>query len=139
MSASPRMLTLLCKATLSWLCRDLLYLDLALESAACTLLESTMADIKDAASDPEQLTTLLQLQSVSLEHCCMAFASNQELVLCLSDLQACPCTPRVCTILITAGCTSGPMPVSALCFIPAAFSRMCKHDWPIPVGRTGRL
>ena len=115
------LLTLLCEATRSWLCRDLLYLDLALESAARTLLESTMADIKDAASNPQQLTTLLQLLAVSLEHCCMAFASNQELVLCLSDLQACPCRPCIRTMLITAGCTCGLMPVSALCFHPCSF------------------
>ncbi len=68
-------------------CRDLLYLDLALESAVRSMLESSMADIKAATSDAQQLPNLLQLLSVSLEHACMAFASNQELVLCLKDLQ----------------------------------------------------
>ena len=133
------MLALLCEATWAWLCRDLLYLDLALETAARTLLEGTMADIKNAASDPQQLTSLLQLLAVSLEHSCMAFASNQELVLCLGDLQACPCRPCMRTMLITAGCTSGFMPVSALCFIPAASSRMCKHGRLDSAGRAGRL
>lgn len=70
-------------------CRDLLYLDLALESAARSMLESSMADIKAAAAGAEQLLSLLQLLSASLEHACMAFASNQELVLCLKALQVC--------------------------------------------------
>lgn len=70
-------------------CRDLLYLDLALESGARSLLEGSMADIKAAGGDAAQLPSLLQLLSASLEHACMAFASNQELVLCLKDLQVC--------------------------------------------------
>ena len=69
------------------LCRDLLYLDLALESAARGLLESSMAELRAASADAEQLPSLLQLLSASLEHACMAFATNQELVLCLKDLQ----------------------------------------------------
>ena len=69
------------------LCRDLLYLDLALESAARSLLEGSMADMKAAAPDAQQLPSLLQLLCASLEHACMAFASNQALVLCLKDLQ----------------------------------------------------
>ena len=49
-----------------------------------------MADIKAAANGSKQLPSLLQLLSAALEHACMAFASNQELVLCLKDLQVCP-------------------------------------------------
>ena len=67
--------------------RDLLYLDLALESAVRSLLESSMADIRAASAEAVHLPSLLQLLSASLEHTCMAFASNQELVLCLKDLQ----------------------------------------------------
>ncbi len=70
-------------------CRDLLYLDLALESAVRSMLESSMADIKADAADAGQVPCLLQLLAASLEHACMAFASNQELVLCLKDLQVC--------------------------------------------------
>ena len=133
------MMALLCEAPWAWLCRDLLYLDLALETAARTLLESTMADIKNATSNPEQLTTLLQLLAVSLEHCCMAFASNQELVLCLSDLQACLCRPCIRTMLTTAGYTCGLTPVSALCFLLAASFRVCEHNRLDSAGRAGRL
>lgn len=46
------------------LCRDLLYLDLALESAARSLLEGSMADMKAAAPDAQQLPSLLQLLSL---------------------------------------------------------------------------
>ena len=51
------------------------------------MLESSMADIKAAAADAQQLPSLLQLLAASLEHACVAFASNQELLLCLKDLQ----------------------------------------------------
>ena len=52
-----------------------------------SMLESSMADIKADAADAGQVPCLLQLLAASLEHACMAFASNQELVLCLKDLQ----------------------------------------------------
>lgn len=52
-----------------------------------------MADIKAAAGDSGQLPGLLQLLAAALEHACMAFASNQELVLCLKDLQVCSQSP----------------------------------------------
>ena len=60
-----------------------------------SLLESSMADIKAAAGDLNQLPGLLQLLAAALEHACMAFASNQELVLCLKDLQACFQCPAI--------------------------------------------
>ena len=90
-------LTLLtaCLETLAWLNtlvlagarrRDVLYLDLALEAAGRTLIETSIADVKRWAGEQGDLRGLLALLAAALENACLALGSNQELVLCYKDL-----------------------------------------------------
>ena len=68
-------------------CRDVLYLDLALEGAIRTTVESGLEAVKQAAPDSRGL---LQLTCACLESVCMSLGSNQELLLSLKDFQVVP-------------------------------------------------
>jgi len=64
--------------------RDVIFLDLALESTARSYVEASMDAIK-AASSAADLLMLWKVMSLMLESCCLSLGSNEELVLCLKD------------------------------------------------------
>ena len=71
----------------------MLYLDLALEAAGRSVIEARLSDIKAwAAGQGSDTKALLQLLAAGLENACMAFGSNQELVLCYTDLWVRACS-----------------------------------------------
>ena len=67
-------------------CRDVLYLDLALEAAGRSLVEARIADVKRWAGERSDVRAMLALLAAALENACLALGSNQELVLCYKDL-----------------------------------------------------
>jgi hypothetical protein len=80
-----------------------LYLDIALEAAIRSLVEANMESLKkwanscaDSRSEmrEEVLSDLMCILAACLHNTCMAFGSNQELVLCLKDLQVSLVRPR---------------------------------------------
>ena len=67
--------------------RDVLYLDLALESTARGIIEADMALIRKAAQAPEGLSQLASFVASSLQHACLSFGSNQEMILTLKSFK----------------------------------------------------
>lgn len=74
--------------------RDVIYLDLALEAAGRGLVESGMSALKSAVAaaattngTPEELQRLLAVLALCCENAALSTGSNQELVLCLKDIQ----------------------------------------------------
>ncbi len=71
------------------LCRDLVYLDLALDGAIRTTVEGALEQLRSAAKpgSTDQLPQLLQICAACAENACLSTGSNQELVLAFRDLQ----------------------------------------------------
>ena len=68
--------------------RDVVYLDLALEATARSIIEADMAHVRAAAQSPEGLSQVALLVSMALQNACLSFGSNQELVLTLKSFRA---------------------------------------------------
>ena len=70
-------------------CRDLVYLDLALDGAVRTTVEGALEQLRSAAKpgSTHQLPQLLQICAACAENACLSTGSNQELVLAFRDLQ----------------------------------------------------
>ena len=70
-------------------CRDLVYLDLALDGAVRTTVEGALEQLRSAAKpgSTDQLPQLLQICAACAENACLSTGSNQELVLAFRDLQ----------------------------------------------------
>jgi hypothetical protein len=73
--------------------RDVIYLDMALEVGMRGLVESRMAELREAAGDPRRLPLLLRVLGVCVEGVCASLGSNQELLLCLKDVRVGGPTP----------------------------------------------
>lgn len=67
-----------------------MYLDLALESTARSIIEADMGHVRKAAQTADGLSQVASLVTSSLEHACLSFGSNRELVLTLKSFQVSP-------------------------------------------------
>ena len=80
-------------------CRDLLYLDLALDGAVRSSVEASLSLLKAASSsaDPEtQAGCLLDLVTVCVQSVCLTSGSNVEMVMILRDYQVAHNCPDSC-------------------------------------------
>lgn len=71
-------------------CRDVLYLDLALDGAVRAAIEASLSTLKATSSGEEpgaQAALLIDLVTLSVESVCLTSGSNEEMVMILKDYQ----------------------------------------------------
>ncbi len=69
-------------------CRDVLYLDLALETTMRSIMEANLASMRQAAQiSPPGLSQAASAVALTLEAACLSFGSNQELILVLKSFK----------------------------------------------------
>lgn len=79
-------------------CRDVLYLDLALDGAVRAAVEASLSTLKAASSGEEQgaqAALLIDLVTLSVESVCLTSGSNEELVMILKDYQVALSCPNI--------------------------------------------
>lgn len=93
------MLYWMCTKQLLLACRDVLYLDLALDGAVRSAIETSLSPLKAAVAsseDPqEQACQLIDLTAACLENVCLTLGSNTELLMILKDYQVISVAPHV--------------------------------------------
>jgi hypothetical protein len=77
--------------------RDVIYLDLALESALRGLLEARMGELRAWTKADESLHQLIQITATATESACISFGSNSELFLSFKDMQVCSFLRSLCS------------------------------------------
>ena len=68
-------------------CRDVIFLDMALASSACSVVEGKIGALNGLAAGAEGTKELLKATSLTLETAVLSFAGDVELALCLQEFK----------------------------------------------------